>query len=793
MCSFLCCLFALRRRCLFVVISVTLDRRLRARRDSVEPIPHVSLNQAGSVYHQAQLPISAALSGRALGHQLRWAEEFLAKNEDGIDNAVSVLRAHLADIRIAQKFFLMNFKKEPSAASDMCQVLCGYGEEFPTDLKYQVLDLKLGMYIQSCATEKYMDAVLAWTPRGHAGAEAFNPTAPRLTAIEGSPKDRASIFRTRVINLFTTIIRRGQDGADQLGECIDAVLKFIEENEVVDDDSGCDDDEGHDGVDSAIELVMSAAHALQLLVQIGKPTMQASHLCGSKPLVLIINARGMKGFQAASNPYHGLATELHTNTDFYKPMLDQFEKLQPALLAHVPKLAEVMDQLKSEKALCDAGSGTTISKFWVRSLKEVLLPAVTELGEEQCGPFEDAFAKRVEEVLDEVADACRRGHPAPGMPQPGPGPGPGDPAAYDVGKLQASAKLFVRELRKALPRLHGKCDTFMHAISEAQDNNVQRELVESLQRMASEAEAFASASAFDDEFAKRVDNLISEVLEKVDSPGEKLSSSSSDLEHLAKTCIDSADCGGADPELRVHVAEHLVAWVQDSSKKAALANKLLQIRFTINMGTHRGRFLALGASLEARVAAVTKNDSTLKEWIAMHSEAKTKCPIQQENGDFLQIYKDELKTTEEGLVEAKDALIAATMAQLQKAGEECRKGLAEAPWPCDEQVQPIKMTIVISAPMPNACVCQSSQPQLPSCQPQCTFMQMFISPSSTNCQPLHWGEQLVELLPIPVHCYVLLLFVAGRCAALGRLRGEGRGNLVVVQRWRQAVRDGSLL
>ena len=140
------------------------------------------------------LPIAVALSGRALGHQLRWADEFLAKNQDSIENAVVVLRGWVIDIRNAQKLAVTNFKKEPTTASDLCKALDAYGDEFPTELKYQVLELKLSDYVHKGLVERYMLAIVAWESEG-CGREKhakFSPLKPSLLDIEGTMAEKGS-------------------------------------------------------------------------------------------------------------------------------------------------------------------------------------------------------------------------------------------------------------------------------------------------------------------------------------------------------------------------------------------------------------------------------------------------------------------------------------------------------------------------------------------------------------------------------------------------------------------------
>ena len=274
--------------------------------------------QATRDFHAGQISIEGLLAGRANGHALRWAEEFLKNHLDSTENCAQVLHELL---REAQKLSQMKIATDLATPVDeICQRLNGYGSSFPTKMKFSILDRELIDYQTNHARDKFLEAVWPLCCHGADVHAAFKPVTLLLVSIEGSAGDRAATFRNKIFALFTGMVERGADEESQFLDCLDSVTSFADKHNTAPDcrdDSdavegpteGGGDDPVDPAIDDAIDSIMEDVGALRLLLLVGTASLRPTHLHYSNGLREILDGRNFCGQSALASPCHALSIE----------------------------------------------------------------------------------------------------------------------------------------------------------------------------------------------------------------------------------------------------------------------------------------------------------------------------------------------------------------------------------------------------------------------------------------------------------------------------------------------------
>ena len=140
--------------------------------------------------HMQAVSVESILSGKAEGHKLRWAEDFLLKHVASSENCIQNLRDLVEDARAAQAWLKLKEPKEQQPDYDKFMArLEGYGESFPTNKKISILEHKLNQLVTNNNVLGFMEAVCPWARPGQQN-ESFKPQTPRLSLIEGGLRNK---------------------------------------------------------------------------------------------------------------------------------------------------------------------------------------------------------------------------------------------------------------------------------------------------------------------------------------------------------------------------------------------------------------------------------------------------------------------------------------------------------------------------------------------------------------------------------------------------------------------------
>ena len=497
----------------------------------------------------AAVSVEAILAGRAEGHKLRWAQDFLDKHPDSNDNAMQVLRDHMEDARAAQIWRRLREPKEQQPQyENLLQRLNSYGDAFPTQKKLAIIDKKLSQLSANSNVAEYMEAVCPW-PRPGKGLSRFKPISPALVCIEGGVAANSGIFRTKVLAYFTTLAKRGPEGEGLLLKCIDEVLGFIDKNNP-EPDSDHEGDVGHeadaDAVDQAIDCIVSTAKALRLLLTMGSSGLSSSHLPSAGYLQEMLVAKDLRGPAAIASPLHALSTELSKCTCFFKEKTRTFEVHMPVYQQYLPPLEDVVSKVSAQAPSPEDGE---MLSFFKDPLKSTVLPAIAQLPQGHCDEMLQAFQEKLQTVF-EVALAAFKMDPD------------STPAGNkaDVLKTTKSLRGISPLAEQVFPKAAAKWATFQSELGSVHDSTLKAKVVTHVLEVTSKAgspEALISDKALFTE----LEDAIVEAGTKFDSPHLAFASHEAAIVGLARHLLGA--CGLAEAGDR-HRCLASLDWSQSS-------------------------------------------------------------------------------------------------------------------------------------------------------------------------------------------------------------------------------------
>ena len=334
-------------------------------------------------------------------------------HKDNGDSSITSLDDLCKDGRAAQNLFNMKLasaKLEEPAYHECLERLQSYGDEFPTLLKFSILEKHLSDTFKKESEEciiSYLALIAPWQTKDNL-VGSFDPKAPRLLTIEGSPATQAVYWQNKVISLVCTLVRKDKEGEALLCKTLLAILTSLDSRMDVDeasaDEEGAaeDIDEIVDPIDQAIDCVSDCVKAIRLLSHMESSNLTVASLQSGASLTEILEARHARGQQASSNPYHVVSTEIFKST-FWSGKASVAKTQMIHYKMWLPKLE------KASRDLDTAGTAEdgVVPPCYEEWMSEVVVPARAVLPACHLTVFENALATRVKAVLTNGIKVCK--------------------------------------------------------------------------------------------------------------------------------------------------------------------------------------------------------------------------------------------------------------------------------------------------------------------------------------------------------------------------------------------------
>ena len=543
--------------------------------------------------------VESIFSGKAEGHKLRWAEVFLLKHVASSENFIQNLRDLVEDARAAQAWLKLKEPKEQQPDYDKFMArLEGYGESFPTNKKISILEHKLNQLVTNNNVLGFMEAVCPWARPGQKN-DSFKPQTPRLSLIEGGLRNNSAFFRSKCLSYLTTLVKRESEGEAQLLACIDTMMDFIDKHnpELEDSDNdqeGEKDDVASDALDTAIDCVVATARAIKLLLFMGSKCLTAHQLASAQVLFDILGAKDLRGPQAASNSWHALSIELSKSATFLKGKIGLFETSLHLYRKHLPKLEALHGSLSSNAVVAANGD---IPAFYKQQLKEVLLPAISELPSAHCDEVVEKFGAKLIDVVTTVIRLCTQPEAEHSADHP----------VIDVLAASTSLRELLPLAHTAFPKLLPNWTEVQSKLSDIHDSTLKQTLIGHAMTVAGRVKG-GSALAQDEALINDVEKAITEVNMKCAIMTDTLNNHQAGLQSLADDILAAGEVTeGAKSVRLVSMAKIVVDWVQDDVKKQEYKTTLKGQDLFHELAAARGRWEGSGGIASLRA----KGDSTL--------------------------------------------------------------------------------------------------------------------------------------------------------------------------------------
>lgn len=210
------------------------------------------------------LNINFILTGeKGMGREIYWARTALTTfMEEGNSNEANVLSHHIDTAEKAELLMATPTPQHKAETLAAClTALHEAGQEHPTNLKHQLLKRRVAELTSNKETDMqaFLQVVLPWRAKFHDGE--FDPLAPRLAEIEGSPVERGNSFETSVLGMLTALVQQGESAKDRLLSATTAVVEFLDEHAIEDEDEGTD----AESFDEVVGKLLCCVQAVQCL------------------------------------------------------------------------------------------------------------------------------------------------------------------------------------------------------------------------------------------------------------------------------------------------------------------------------------------------------------------------------------------------------------------------------------------------------------------------------------------------------------------------------------------------
>lgn len=561
--------------------------------------------QAVTQYHIGQLNIGRLLTGANCGHARRWATDFYEKHSDSTEPCIMSLGEHLDFVTAALKVGgLPNMKTaEPQGVNaDLKKLDEGsYGSGAPTSLKMFLFERHLKQLSENGDFDLYMHCCCPWRLTSESD-EPFSLASPKLVDIEGSPADRGNTFLTKLISLFTALVRRGRPGHKELLRAVDTALTFLQSNQAELDSDGEGQNE-EDSYDEALDFVMKTGKALKLLVVVGTESLMKSHISSCKTLSDILQAkdsRVAKNDQTAL-AWKGLSKDINKDADYYAKQAEDFTKHRQAYEKHVPSMTDFAQMCEDAKLLEDG----QLNPLFHNGLKTILMPAVAELPAASSTHWEQQGEKVFEKVCRLISDtlAGKQTELSAAVP------------AIDLVNFEKALNPMVQDMMTTFPSLRPLCDKIKAAMTAKRNQMVQGQLCEALASQMGHFIVDGMARDFTaDDF-----NALQKMQGNMDLLGDVPSSMPSDfVSKVGLVGIAAAAFLEANvDEISKHMptVEGLRNHMAAGTQKDALGMHLKALSLCVEISGYQSKWEGLGETLGDR-AKHASGEPTLRSWLS---------------------------------------------------------------------------------------------------------------------------------------------------------------------------------
>lgn len=381
-------------------------------------------------FHMEQVEMCLLLSGRGHKHALRWAREYLDKNKGKREVALDQLRAHVEEADAAVRISTIPFKKydHESAISRDLSLLREHGDLFPTTLKYEVLEWYCETVFNQADTRGLLKLVCPWRLASDASG-IFDPTAPRLALIEGTPKDRGDYFRKKLLAFWCQGIRGGEAAAAFARASTSDVVDFLAKHDVPMADDGTEDE----AFDDSIDTVLTAAKALQVAEVLGKTTFCKDHLAKLQMLETVLAALDTRGKKSLDNYFLLLAREMVSDTSCFSKQAKAFIEHKQDIKTLMPSMCEVLRNIPS---VAEMPAAEAVDKVLVPAIRDLYVRVSTTLPGMFCDHFEGSLGDTVERCAKALVEKrCES-----------------KKATEETDQLEAAAMRLLKAAEEVLPR-----------------------------------------------------------------------------------------------------------------------------------------------------------------------------------------------------------------------------------------------------------------------------------------------------------------------------------------------------
>ena len=319
------------------------------------------------------------------------------------------------------------------------------GESFPTPLKHMVLDKWIGIYSEAKDWAKFMSALLPWHFGEQENDADFVPSQPMLNAMEGSASDKGSVFGRHVLSKMTAFIRKGQAAHADLMTYLEFVSQFLVDHELQVGSDG-EGDQNIDPYDVAADMLTTVCTSIKLLKGAGTSSVDKKLVASASRLDEILCANELVGRSASDSPFVLLSSALHACQEVWAEKIVCWRKHKVAMIKHIPAAIDCVADLGTAKVV---GESSCILPMWSAALKEVILPAFTELPLIMYQQYEEQLSEVLSKSICAALKLCKgEALEAADLKLCG-----GDIAKIDKLELTKSLKSFLDDIKKYAPSI----------------------------------------------------------------------------------------------------------------------------------------------------------------------------------------------------------------------------------------------------------------------------------------------------------------------------------------------------
>lgn len=633
-------------------------------------MPSIKLKAEAEV-HTTAVRLDLLLAGKPQGHGMRWARGFLDKQAEARndDPCLTVLAEHLEDAKLAERLGKTPLAKYPSPAALMKDLtaLSEFGECFPTTLKFDIMGWFLEQHSTVGQLKVFLEASCPWKCSNSADDEVWNPANPKLYLMEGSKEELSRYFRNKIVGLFTSLIRQGEEKASDTQRAVEMTLDFLDKNQIMDDSSDDEAEEDNDVFDKDVAAIVQVGKALNLLLVIGTPELAEAHLQAASDLAELVRARARKMKKGPESCLPMVAKAIDDDKGFYQEKLKVFSEHILPIKKHWPLIAGVVKTMG--EATYDIAAGQVPACF--EEGLRLLVPASVELPPGCLVKFEQKMLDIVGGLADKVVCIFKEGGLQGGVDK--------------VLAFEKALTSLLKQASLALPSSASRWNTASDAMQVAKDTSMQVSLADSLQAILHTIKLRDGETILCKDLYDPLQSIVTQVQKSYELPAPQLENQRELIMVAARVCFDS--CRDEDSYSLWHaMGVDLLGLVPQSEGISTLMYIGQAIEHTMAVTAARLKYKALGNSLEERIASVDF-EPVMREWRSV--SAKTVEIVRMIGSGMPYLYEHEHKQTIGDWEDVKAKVLEVMRDDLKGSGDMMSQHLKACSWPMSSASAPM--------------------------------------------------------------------------------------------------------